>query len=94
MPYIKDERVKILRYVTRFPHAYKDRIEFDEAKNLEDTIWKMRCYYEKSKPKTKLQTDWIEKGKPIFRVKGKKIAGHHLRGTNVKFMTLVKDEFQ
>ena len=32
--YIKDEKVKIQRFLSGFPQSYKDKIEFDEPRTL------------------------------------------------------------
>ena len=38
--YIKNEKVKIQRFLSGLPQAYKDRIEFDEPQTLEEVIRK------------------------------------------------------
>ena len=45
VPYIKDEKVKIHRYLSGLPQSFKDRIKFDEPKTLEDTILKIDYNY-------------------------------------------------
>ena len=52
VPYIKDENVKVQRFISGLPQTYWNSIEFDEPKTLEDTIWKVRYCYEKFKNKT------------------------------------------
>lgn len=37
-PYLKEEKEKIQRYVIGIPQSFKDRIEFDETKTLDDAI--------------------------------------------------------
>jgi hypothetical protein len=49
VPYIKDEKLKIQRFLNGFPQSYNDMIEFDERKTLDDTIRKGKYCYEKSK---------------------------------------------
>jgi hypothetical protein len=39
VPYIKDEKVIMKWFINGLPRAYHDRIEFDEPKTLEETIW-------------------------------------------------------
>jgi hypothetical protein len=46
VPYIKDEKVKMQRFIIGLPQSFRDRIEFNEMKTLEDTIWKVRYFYE------------------------------------------------
>ena len=38
--YIKDEKVKIQRFLSGLPQSYKDRIEFYEPRTLEEAIRK------------------------------------------------------
>jgi hypothetical protein len=47
--YIKDEKEKIQRFLSGFPTFYKDKIQFDEPKTLEETIRKAKYLYDQSK---------------------------------------------
>ena len=40
--YIKDEKLKIHRFLRGLPQSYKDRIEFYEPRTLEETIRKAK----------------------------------------------------
>ena len=43
--YIRDDKVKIQRFLSGIPQSYKDRIEFDEPQTLEEAIRKVEyCY--------------------------------------------------
>ena len=44
--YIKDEKVKIQRFLSGLPQSYKDKIEFYEPRNLEEVIGKDTYCYE------------------------------------------------
>ena len=44
--YIKDEKVKIQRFLSGLPQSYKDKIEFYEPRNLEEVIEKDTYCYE------------------------------------------------
>ena len=44
--YIKDDKVKIQRFLSGIPQAYKDRIEFDEPRTLEEAIRKPKYWYD------------------------------------------------
>jgi hypothetical protein len=46
VPYIKEEKVKAQRFISWPPKEYRNRIEFDEPKNLEDTIRKATYCHE------------------------------------------------
>ena len=70
--YIKDEKVKIQRFLSGLPQSYKDKIEFYEPRTLEEAIRKAKYCYEKSKGKPDHQKTWKEKKneKPDQRKKG------------------------
>ena len=59
--YIKDEKVKIQRFLSGLPHSYKYRIEFYEPRTLEEVIRKDKYGYEKSKRKL----DYRRRGREI-----------------------------
>ena len=45
VPYIKDEKVNMQRFISGLPQSCWNRIEFDEPKTMEDVIQKFRyCY--------------------------------------------------
>ena len=46
VPYIKEEKVKVQRFLSCLPQAYKDRIEFNNPKTLDEALWKARLCYE------------------------------------------------
>jgi len=47
--YLNDEKDKFQRFVSGFPLAFKDWIEYDEPWSLEEFIGKLSHCYEKSK---------------------------------------------
>ena len=49
--YIRDEKVKVQRFLSGLPQSYKDRIEFYEPRNLEEAIRKAKYFYKQSKGK-------------------------------------------
>ena len=49
--YIKDEKVKIQRFLSGLPQSYKDKIDFCEPRTLEEAIRKDKYCYEQSKRK-------------------------------------------
>ena len=59
--YIKDENVKIQHFLSGLPQSYKDRIEFDEPKTLEEAIRKAEYFYEQSKDKPNYHKAWKDK---------------------------------
>jgi hypothetical protein len=52
--FIKDEKVKIQRYMSGFPSFISKTIQYDEPKTLEETIRCTKCLYDH------------QKGRPIF----------------------------
>ena len=46
VPYIKEEKVKVQRFLSCLPQAYKDRIEFDNPRSLDEVLRKARLCYE------------------------------------------------
>jgi hypothetical protein len=61
--YIKDEKEKIQRFLSGFPAFYKDKIQFDEPKTLEETIRKAKYLYDQSKGRAYFQKSWRDKKK-------------------------------
>ena len=57
--YIRDEKVKVQRFLSGLPQSYKDRIEFYEPRTLEEAIIKAKYCYEQSKGKP----DYIRHGR-------------------------------
>ena len=53
--YIKDEKVKIQRFVSGLPQSYKDRIEFYEPRIPEEAIRKAKHCYDQCKGKPDYQ---------------------------------------
>ena len=49
MLYIKDEKVNIQRFISGLLVAFKDRIEFDEPRSLEEAIRKLKNFFKESK---------------------------------------------
>jgi hypothetical protein len=46
VPFIKDEDVKIQRYLSGLPPAIGDKIQYDDPKTMEETIIRDKCLYE------------------------------------------------
>ena len=69
VPYLKDDKAKVQRFVSGFPLEFRDQIEYDEPRSLEEVIRKLKHFYEQSKCKTKSQQGW--KGKVKAKSKWK-----------------------
>ena len=59
--YIKDEKVKIQRFLSGLPQSYKDRIEFYELRTLEEAIRKDKYCYEQIKGTPDYHKAWKDK---------------------------------
>ena len=55
VPYHKDEKMKVQRLFSGFPLAFKDQIEYDEPRSLEEVIGKLKHCYKQSKRKNESQ---------------------------------------
>ena len=49
VPYLKEDKAHIQRFINGLSIAFKDMIEFDESISLEEAIRKLKHCYEKSK---------------------------------------------
>jgi hypothetical protein len=82
--FIKDEKVKIQRFLSGIPSFYSDKIHFDEPKTLEEAIRKAKYLYEH-----RAKEDHLFKRLGMIRreerwIRGRKDSNHHLSGTNLK----------
>ena len=64
--YIKDDKVKIQHFLSGLPQPYKDRIEFDEPRTLEEAIRKAKYCYDQSKSKPENHKAWKDKNNETF----------------------------
>jgi hypothetical protein len=61
--FIKDETVKIQRYLSVLPPFISDKIQYDDPETLEETIWRAKCLYDQHKSRPNFQKAWEEKNK-------------------------------
>ena len=64
--FIKDEKVKIQRFLSGPPSFYKDKIPYDDPITLIETIRKDKCMYEQGKGREYLHKYWRDKKKEKF----------------------------
>ena len=64
--YIRDEKVKVQRFLSGLLQAYRDRIEFYEARTLEEAIRKAKYCYEQRKGKLDYHNAWKDKKNQKF----------------------------
>ena len=58
---LKDENIKIQRFLSGLPSFYRDVIQYDEPKSLKEEIRKAKHMYEKNKGKTYFRRSWKDK---------------------------------
>jgi hypothetical protein len=61
--FIKDEKVKIQRFLSGLPSFYSDKIQYDNPKTMEETIKRARNLYEWRKGRNFFQKAWNDKMK-------------------------------
>jgi hypothetical protein len=61
--FIKDETVKIQRYLSGFPSFISDKIQYDDPNTLEETIRRAKCLYDQQKTRPTFQKAWEDKKK-------------------------------
>eukprot|EP00253_Pinus_taeda_P005349 PITA_05349 len=62
VPYIREEKAKVQRFVSSLPPYMRERIEFDNPKSMDEVIRKARICYQQSKQKGETANrKWSEK---------------------------------
>eukprot|EP00253_Pinus_taeda_P007905 PITA_07905 len=62
VPYIKEEKAKVQRFVSSLPSYIRERIEFDNPRTMDEAIRKARICYQQNKQKGDTSTKrWNEK---------------------------------
>eukprot|EP00253_Pinus_taeda_P016580 PITA_16580 len=71
VPYIKEEKAKVQRFVSSLPAYIRERIEFDNPRTMDEAIRKARICYQQNKQKGDISNKrWNER-------KSNRIAGNH-----------------
>ena len=73
VPFIKDEAVKIQRYLSGLPPSISDKIQYDDPKTMEETIRREKCLYEQQREWPTFWKAWDDQKK--FR-KEKRLKGN------------------
>jgi len=63
VPIIKDETVKIQRYLSGLPFFVGDKIQYDDPKTMEEAIRREKCLYDQQKENSTFQKYWEDKKK-------------------------------
>jgi hypothetical protein len=61
--FIKDEQVKIQRYLSGFTSFISDNIKYDDPNTLEETRRRDKCLYDQQRGRPTFQKAWEEKMK-------------------------------
>jgi hypothetical protein len=61
--FIKDEHVKIQRYLSGIPSIFSDKIQHYDPKTLEETIRRVKCLYDQHRGRPTFQKAWEDKKK-------------------------------
>ena len=77
--YIRDDKVKIQRFLSGLPQEYKERIEFDEPRTLEEAIRKAKYFYDHNKRKLYIHKAWKDKKNEKFDQRKKGLKPSHFR---------------
>lgn len=77
--FIKDEKVKIQRYISGIPLFYGDRLKFDEPKNLEVEMRMVEKLYEQNKNKSMVQKAWDNKKNGFMKQSKKGFKPSHFK---------------
>ena len=65
--FIKDEKVKIQRFLSGLPSFYKEKIQYDEPRTLTETIMRNDKYlYEQGKGIESMHKSWKDKKKDKY----------------------------
>ena len=58
VPFIKDEAVKIQRYLSGLPPSIGEKIQYDDPKTMEETIRRSKFLYEQQRENPIFQKAW------------------------------------
>ena len=62
VPYIWEEKEKVQRFLNCLPIVYKEKIEFDNPKTMDEAVRKARLCYQQFKGKGEHGKGWVNKG--------------------------------
>ena len=76
--YIRDDKVKIQRFLSGLPQPYKDRIKFNEPRTLEEVIRNSKYCYDQNTSKPNFHKAWKDKKNEKFDQRKKGFKTSHL----------------
>jgi hypothetical protein len=78
--FIKDEQVKIQRYLSGMPSFISDKIQYDDPKTLEETIRRAKFLYDQHRGRPTFQKAWEDKKKKRWN-RERRGPSHHFSKT-------------
>eukprot|EP00253_Pinus_taeda_P012017 PITA_12017 len=94
VPYIKEEKAKVQRFVNSLPSYIRERIEFDNPRTMDEAIRKARICYQQSKQKGDTSNErWNEKrsSRMVGRSKGGRNSGNKGAGKGLNSRSVAKN---
>jgi hypothetical protein len=61
--FIKDEHVKIQRFLSGFPSIFSDKIQYGDPKTLDEAIRRAKCLYDQHRGRPNFHKSWEDKKK-------------------------------
>ena len=61
VPYLKEEKAKVYRFISCLPAAYKEKIDFEMPKTMDEAIIKANLFYHLFKQRSELTKSWKNK---------------------------------
>ena len=84
VPYIIDKKPKIQCFLSFFPIIFKEQIEYDKPKTLEEVMRKENFCYDQNKNKRENVPTWKNKRKNNFDPRNKQNKFHKNTGNNYR----------
>lgn len=72
VPYIRVEKAKVHRFMKCLPLVYKERIEFDNPRSMDDAVRKARLCYQQFRNQNEDSIAWKNKDKHKMRMNVKR----------------------
>eukprot|EP00253_Pinus_taeda_P023048 PITA_23048 len=97
VPYIREEKEKVQRFVSSLPPYMRERIEFDNPKSMDEAIHKARICYQQSKQKGETAgRKWNDKNgfKSIGHNKGNRSGKGNGKGPNSRSIPRTASKFK
>jgi len=82
VPYIREEKAKVQRFISSLPQAMRERIEFDNPKSMDEAIRKARICFQQNKQKGEgVGKRWMDKRNSRMAMGNKGVRGNFSKGS-------------